>query len=680
MGTASDEDVEFLKNEIAKKKNEALSQDELISKINKKKQKSGSYLDTATDFVRGFEKGATYGYAPDILSNFPGEGSEEEISKKFEQSEKRSPTAFEIGDIAGFAVSPATKLISAAGRSVPYVGEKLSALLKSADAIKKSKYLSALSRAVGGISEYVVPGSAMVSAQKGEESPSEIAAGGIVNAAVSKYPYVAGGALIGSKIADIATGDTKWNNAASIAGPIAGAIALKGGKTAIDFKNASIDPAVLKAPLEILEKAYLEKGRNTPKEMRGVNRQYKINDLENQSDLVKALRSKADELRIMLMKDVPQDTKTAYKNITSDVGELKYDTISEVLEDPIKSQKIISSIDKMNKDLGINEDASSTFNKMVSSASEQLSGLKDDPMNLTIDDIIVAKVRQTPVRHLRAFNNVFSETRKMRDFNPESVPVDIDKLYAQSLQAERDVDTGRLNKWLRENQDEQNQINYSRLFDPYKPWRLLTDKEAKSLSEQGRQVVFGDKYKEQKIETGTKNKDLDVEKNKQNRVKSNKELMDEFVLTEQISPEMQEYKNALSDLYNMREGQRQMSIERQKPSILPYAITDLLDRASPLKFSEIKKLSDNLPSNKIEKYDKSRRYYANMYGKGKSIENMPEEMRPQILRIGELAKRNDSVGDVFKIIDNQIQNGNIEDAVRAIYFVDSDQNLKKYLK
>lgn len=690
--------------------------------VTPKTEKNGTLdkiKETLTDAGRAYVDSWSYGRGNDILDYLtPGMGDIQPIGNGAElknrdlvgESEERSPIATTLADIAGFIRSPGTKSFIRLGKH----GAKLAGLMGNADKFKKSASLASLAKVLGFTSEHLAPGAAMVAAQKGDASAKELSAGALINAVVNKSPYLAGGSLLGYQAADIIGGEDT-SMPVKIAAALAAGLAAKGGKLGVDIKNSKRDPKLLKAPLESLEKAYLERGQSTPKEMRGPEKPYAVPDWAQQSDEVRALKQRADDLKISLLKDMSEEGKQTYKTMTDSLGDAKYDTLGEVLADEQKKGKLLSALQVMNESKGLNEDAETTLHKIIEHRQLVSENPNYNPSNDNISDIIIGKIRQTPIRHLKAFNNVFGESRSLNGMNPEAIPADIEELYGNTLKAERDVTkTGRLNKWLREaDQVGHKTPDYIRMFDPEQPWRLLPEAEARALTEEGRIVLTSPKqYKDilngppklprKTTETTTKTETKETSKSskssqEQNRQEmleiltgepaqskgrkpSDKQKLQDILKNEASSPEQLEYQKVMKQLNDMREGRRQMSIDQQDPGIIPQFIKDAVSHITPLRFSQVGQIYEKLPINKIEKYHKSQKLYGNKYGLGKSIENMPPEARPQILRVQELAQRDDSVGTVFKAIKSNIDNGNIDAAIKGIAFVNQMPELRKFLE
>lgn len=653
-----------------------------------KKEKSSSILDTAKDFATSYLDSMTYGRANDIIPYLsPDMGEIKDINDKSElaqkdyvkEAEERSPLASKIANIAGFIGSPGTKVINKLGK----LGGTLAGKLSKVDNISKSKSLAALAKIIGYSAENVAPGAAMVAAQKGDQGYDEMAMGGAMNAAINKFPLVAGAGLAGQQLADL-IGKGEESAPVDIASAAASIAAAKLGKKYIDNRNAKVDPKILKYPLEKLEDAYLKLGQETPAEMRGDKKIYSVPNWPQQSDKVRALKENLDNIKLSLLEDVPEANKKSYTNFSKRLGEDKYDTLREVLADESKANKLMSAIEEMNRENGSNEPAKLTLEKMLDSMSIKNDKVNYNPLNEKVDDIIIGKIRQTPVRFIRGFNNSFGESRYNKDMNPEAIPADMEKFYRDALLADNDVKTGRLTPWLREKEKvgEQND-KYVRLFDPEKPWRLLPDNEAARLTEEGRTVEIGGKRQSKSNQPPALTEEqkqsmlelISPNKNSPRKISDKKALKD-LIDNNADNEKVIEYNKAFDTLANMTEGRRQMQLEQKDGSLTGKVLKKAMDYIVPGSSGGIDFINEKLPSSKLEEYHKNFKKIANQYGKGKSIENMPEELRPKLIRINELAKRNDSIGKIFKEIKSNVDEGNIDNAMKYFYYYNSIPEMK----
>lgn len=667
-------------------------------------------LETVSDMGIGALDEATYGYAADIapyvLPLNDTKKVKQELSDRLKVADERSPVASTIGKIGGFAMSPATMLLGGALGAE----SKLASLLKDTGALAKSPALRALAKTLG----FALPaaeGSVMVAAHEGEHTPIEIAAGGAMNAGFNKLPNVVKGGIIGATMGDLASRSYLPNAGIlpALAGAAGGALTGKGGSMLLNAINAKRDPAKLKEPLEYLEAQYEELGRNIPSEMRGPNKVYKVPNWELQSKKVRDIKGEIEDLRIkdLELSDVPQKSRDAYSKTSQYLGDIKHDSLREVLGDPDRLEKFLTALRAMNQAAGTEEDSMITLNRIIQQKKLLSDKAEYDPLDDSVSDIIIGKIRQTPIRHIKAFNNVFSESRRLKDLNPDSIPNDVLEMYGKTLQAEQDVRTGRLNKWLRDaDKAGIDTPDYARLFDPEHPSKMLTDAQAKKMADEGRIVVMSPKQlqKRNKLEENTKDKfkdelyELSELVQRQKSSSSDKQTPEEMLnlllgdrnrnmeaagnLLESNKPteDQKQLSGLLQRLYDMQEGRRQLSIDRNKPSMVPYFIKDALDRISPLRASEAGKVIDLLPINKLEKMDKNLRYHARNYGKGEMIEKLPQELRPQVFRLQELSQRQDPIGTFARTMLQQVEAGNIDNFVKGMYMANQNSSLRQFLQ
>jgi hypothetical protein len=671
-----------------------------------------SFLDNAAETMSDMGVGAadeaTYGYLPKAISYLmpvaDEKKAEQDIKDRVALADKRSPVASTIGKVGGFALSPVTKLLGGALGAE----SKLASLLKDTGAVAKSPALRALAKTLG-FALPVAEGSSMVAAHEGEHTPVEIAGGGVFNAAFNKLPRLVKGAVVGSQLADQA-GDEYLPNAGkvpAIAGALAGALTGKGGSMMLNAMNAKRDPVELKKPLEFLENQYEKIGADIPKEMRGKNRTYEIPDWEQQSDKVRALKDRIGVLRAKSLSDAPEAIKTAYDQSTKFLGDINHDTLRDVFENPDKMTKLLTALQAMNEAANKNEKPQETLQKIISQKQLITDKVNYDPLDDNVGDIILGKIRQTPIRHLRAFNNAFSETKDMKDFYPEAIPNHVLDTYRRNLEIEKDVDAGKLNKWLRDPEIAGHDTpEYARLFNPKKPHELLTDAAAKKMADEGKIVTFSPKKAtpktiEKNITNTTSTSDMsdfgDFVKKKNGELpddqsaqdmldilmsssKNNSSSAKDIMSSNKPTPDQTELTGLMQRLYDMREGRRQLSIDRNEPSKIPYIIKDTINRLSPLNMGEVGKISELLPFNKLAEMDKSLRAQGRRYGKGKSIENMPDELKPQIYRLSELSKRDDAIGTFAKHMLEQVQAGNVDDFIKGMVMANKNNELKKFLQ
>lgn len=647
-----------------------------LSPAEPKKEKSflDNALETAGDFgVSGADEYA-YGYGSKVLpyimpideKDIPSK--QNEFEERLKLAKERSPVASTIGQLGGFVASPVTRLLGAGlgGES------KLAKMLADTGSLSKSASLRALAKTLG-FTLPAIEGSAMVAAHEGKHTPIEIAGGGALNKAISISPKLAGGALVGSTIADVA-GDKYAPNTGklpAIIGGILGALTGKGSSVTLNAINRRRDPELLKKPLEFLENKYEEIGSKVPPEARGPDRSYAVPDWKMQSEKVRGIRKGIEDLQIKGMEDLPVTSKEAYQKASDYLGDMRHESFNDIKDQPEKMDKLLLSIKAINESRGNNQDPRKTLDNFMAQRKAANDNAGYDPANDTLSDIIIGKIRQTPIRHLRAFNNVFSETRNMKELNPDAIPNDIIDLYGKSLIAEEDVDSGRLNKWLREaDKAGEETPAYTRLFDPQKPWQKLSNEQAQRMTDEGRTVVFGP----QEQTPSPPQTKSDMLKTLLGGISEGKGK------EKAVNKNEQEISTLMKRLYDMREGKRQLGMNRNEPSIIPYAIKDFIDRQSPLRMGEVTKVFDLFNSGKAEVMDKNLKYHARNYAKGAAIENMPPEMRPQILRLKELSARTDAVGEFSRQMLKQVELGNVDDFVRGMYMARQDNELRKFVQ
>jgi hypothetical protein len=631
--------------------------------------------ESAEGALSGVSSGYTYGHDKDlidyILKDKGVDNTKKEIFDFLDKSKEKSPKAYLVGELAGNVVSPATKVLGALGS---LGSSKLEILSKAA----KSPILQKALQTLGFTSENIAPLIGMTAAQKGDSDLSDYAAASIVGTAAKKAPYVTAGALTASQLANIVEGGEAYPKELAAAA-LLGGLASKGSKTALDIVNAKRDPEILKAPLEALEKAYLERGEKVPPVMRGAEKEYSIPDWEHQSDFVRGLRKIKDSATKDLL-ELPESTRKVYSEVSEKLGGLKEERLADIIGDPEKYDYLLSALEKLNKEQGIMEDSRVTLQKTLKNKIEASDNPTYNPMGETVGDVILGRMRAAPIRGLRMFKNSYADVRSKKEFNPELTPKDVEELYLSALRADKDVQTGRLNKWLElADKSDNNDMDYIRLFDPNKKWDLLSDRAAQARANRGDVVVSERDLRN--INRQNNNAPVDEVANETTSdiidrlirefSEKNKDKNYDMGLGQEggttNAQSLSERANSASKiLMDMREGQRQIRLDRKNPSSIPYFITDLVDRLTPLRYSELNRLYDFLPIKNIEKYDKNLEHHARKYAEGKAIE-LGQIPKKQIYRLEELAKNDDRTGMAAKSLLEYLKTQDakaLEDAVK----------------
>lgn len=660
------------------------------------------------DAAKGFVDSGTYGHAGDLAGFVVPEKPEtkQAVENSLKEAEERSPLAFALGGMGGFAYSPETKAIEWLGGK----GGKLFKMLSNAEEVAKnpllkdlqkrivgSKALSGLAKALGYTSETLAPGAAFVAAQKGDSNAKDLGMGAAVNAAVKKAPAVAGPALIASMMADKAQGENRpglMEYLPLAAGAGAGLLGYA-AKLKVEAINRGRDPAALKKPIEMLEDAYEKTGAETPPERFSETRPlFRTPRNSPRSDRLQSIYDRMDEIKLAKSGDVSPEVAAAYGSAAKKLGELRHKPLNEIMasENPAEQEMVYQALDELNKATGSKQSGKDTFKSQIETITETLPSANIS--TITPSDLILARIRQTPIRHLRAFVNVFSESRRLPDYE-HAVPDDIKRLYMNALQAREDVNQGRLNKWLRDTEMAGTETpDYIRLFDAKKPWNLLNDKQIEERMKKGQRVVFAKELKKIQQQGTTQPSAPEKKLAKEAALQETSEAktampggapnkfesgLEKDLISSKDPLQTDEARQAAYDselaglteiLQNMAEGKRQMTM-RHPPTLTDMA-KDVAMRLPLLKNNEVRNAYEAISPNSLRKIMKFEEHWRDQYGRGKQIENMPAVERPQILRLKELAQRNDKTGDVAKNLFQAEQDGTLEGFLKAPYFEEED--------
>lgn len=479
--------------------------------------------------ISGGAQGATMGTADNIEAVIRSAADKKkeykdylpEVKKRYEDIQKQYPITYGVSELGGSLVSPFN---STAGKIGGYAVGQLS---KVKDLMKYEKLLSMAKAAISGGVQGAVAG-----AGYSDGDLQSIGTGAGISSAIStvalNHPMAT---LIGATshaAYNMLSDDAKNTNtdelaALGITGLIAG---LGKSKKGIDLTNKlatalmnnkskmSIKAQKMMNPLENYEQEIEKIGERTPIEQKGDPVRYKGSPM---TDKVKKIYREIEEENLKQNDGLSSGDKSSVRNQLDRLGELRYVPIQTAMSDKDTREKVLKTIEEINKIRGVRENAITTYNKQIETLLSQSNGAYS-PAEDSVSSFIVARMFKPAYSHAEPMRTALAYGDSVSPIDPRA-----SKMRELSESLSSDVKAGILNKWyqpIKENNAITEDVN--RYFNKSKQVPQETIEEIMS-GPQSNWIKTAKEIENEKTKLNfDKSKQLEDLKEKINEIKSNK--------------------------------------------------------------------------------------------------------------------------------------------------------------